>query len=261
MRLMAAPTLRVAGAYRRGERRVTGVAPRFEAIGSMRKSAMAAFALPVASERRGQGRLLLMTACARRVIGQREPELVRRVALRAGDACVEAVLGRGNLMTGAARSIDRSRACRVGVMTTRARLPRDFRMIRMDRLMTLRADGISYRSHVVRRVAVLASLVRGDTRHSEHVDVLVARTAGRSRFLREIVWSVTADALLVTFGEERRRGYLGLRLRVASGASRESLGGGRVRVRVARGASLGELFALYRVSRRNLLVALRAWTD
>lgn len=73
--------------------------------------------------------------------------------------------------------------------------------------------------------------------------------------------AVTTHAFAMALVEESRRGHLGLGLRVAAHTRRAGVRSRRMLMRMTRDARLTRVLPLRGVSRRDLLVALRARSD
>ena len=90
----------------------------------VREPCVAALASGVAGAHGGERELLLMTALTGRVLRERELEVMRRVTALAGRPVVEGVIGRGLLMTTAARPRDGvPRVARAGCASWQVRQP------------------------------------------------------------------------------------------------------------------------------------------
>jgi hypothetical protein len=144
--------------------------------GIVRQPAVAAFASGMPRPRGDQRELSLVTALTRRVLRERDLEVVRRVTALARCPIVKSVIGRGLLMATAAGPRDRrhGRRSRVRVVTAQAAPETGaFRVIRMDvpvAALTRRRGALF---DVVRRVTARAERVRRHfgLREDDHVRV------------------------------------------------------------------------------------------
>jgi hypothetical protein len=142
----------------------------------------------------------LVTAEARPAVAPLANEVVRLVALGAGDPGVKVVLVCGLLVAIAARA---GEGCLVArrvsdVTIGAARSGAVFRVVGRELGVAVRAGAGRALLHAVRRVAVRADLVLGNALAAQHVD---AGVTGRTRLcvgFLEVVWAVAADTLAVS---------------------------------------------------------------
>jgi hypothetical protein len=123
VRLVTARTLAVPSGDLCFFRRVTGLAAHFERHRSMRQTAVAALAFPVAAVGRDQADLPAVTTATHAAIVERAHEIVGLMALATRRSRVEGVVGGGDLMAAAAASSARLalRARRMWIVAADAR--------------------------------------------------------------------------------------------------------------------------------------------
>lgn len=204
MRLMAADAASVARFHQTRLALMAVVATHFVRLRLVRQSLMATNASLVPVIERDLLHARLVAPLAGRDVTQRELEAVRLVAARARGGAVRPVIGGSELMTGRASvNLDAFRSARLSRMRIVAAdaIACPLRMIRVNVLVTRRARGGRGRKHVVRRVAVGATVVRRDPSGADYVDLRVAVAAWRGFLLLECVRLVTTSASRVSTGK------------------------------------------------------------
>lgn len=113
------------------------------------------------------------------MLGQRDPEIVRKVAFLASDATVERSIRSRDLVAAAACAGQRLSvfAAWVRVVAPDARLRAYLGVIGMHCLVAPNACGVADGTNVVRCVTALAASVSRHVRSAEDMDFLVAGTA------------------------------------------------------------------------------------
>jgi hypothetical protein len=195
------------------------------------------------------------------VIGELSREIVRCVAALALDPLVKRRVACRRLVAGAAVADHRvavlERRVRI-VAADAARTLSFHRVIGGELAVALLASVLGAPPHVVRRVAAVALLVRGNATFAEHEELVVAAPAPHGGSARKVVGPVAADALEVSAREERGLGHSWFVLPVAVEARAERVRGERVLLLVARGAHLVRRLSRERVRGRDRRVTVGA---
>ena len=184
------------------------------------------------------------------MLRQLDHEVMRRMTVLARHLAVKAVIGRRQLVAAAASSSERVSvfAPGVGVMTSEAPARcGELGVIRVHGFMTLRARSSRVVPHIVGRVATRAARVLRHLGRGEHHHILMARAALDRLLGFECVRPMTAHALRVPAGKQRRRRHDGLVLAVTVDARRHGIGGRRVLMRVT-----GRAHAVARLRERGM---------
>ena len=151
-----------------------------------------------------------MAAIAQIPVGFGQRELMRLVTLRASHRPMKVLIAVRGFVAAAAgeRHFTGVTGGRVGVVTANAAARGvELRVVGMHALMAVDARFFWAALHVMGSVAAHASSVRRHGGGGHRVNFGVARAARQRRLLAELVRLVTADALGVAIGKERRLGH------------------------------------------------------
>jgi hypothetical protein len=158
----------------------------------------------VSRARGGQRELFLMTILAGCVLRERNLEVVRRMTALACCSTVKRVIGRGLLMTTAARPRNRRRLRTGGMRVVAAEAAAEagaFRVIRVNVPVAALARRRGALFDVVRLVTARAERVRRHLRLGEHDHVRMTRTTRSRLFCRKLVRLMAAHACRMTARE------------------------------------------------------------
>ena len=222
VRLVAIRARLVPACRRRMLAPVTRLAADFRRLRVMRQALMALRASLVPGVRVHLGHALLVAPFARREIRERELEVVRPMAALAGDAPVKVGVRVCGAVARIALGGDGAHPplIRMRVVAAGARAASVRRMARLDRLVTGRARSRWSRAHVVRRMAIRATVVGRNFSATDDGLLRMTRIARERFFGVELVRLMATRALGVTAREQGRRRHDGLLLGVARGARR-----------------------------------------